>query len=44
MENFFNGFEAEICKQYKMWPESQKGEVEDILRKETEAKQAKLEA
>lgn len=44
MNNFYNGFEAEVCKQFKMWPESQRAEVEDILRKETEAKQAKLEA
>lgn len=44
MDTFYKGFEANICLQFKIWPIEQKGEVIDILRKETEAKQAKLEA
>lgn len=38
MNDFFKGFESDICRQFKMWPEAQRSEVEDILRKETEAK------
>jgi hypothetical protein len=44
MNDFFNGFEGDICKQFKMWPERQRADVERILLEETNAKQAKLEA
>lgn len=43
MNDFFRGFEADICKQFKMWPESQRADVVSIIRKEVEEKQAKLE-
>ena len=35
MNDFFNSFEADICNQFKMWPEAQRAEVEAILQKET---------
>ena len=44
MNDFFDGFEADVCFQFKLWPLAKKAEVEDILKKETETKQAKLES
>lgn len=38
MNDFFDGFESDVCMQFKLWPLSQKAQVEEILRKETEAK------
>jgi hypothetical protein len=43
MNDFFVSFEQAICKQFKMWPAEQREQVEEMLRKETEEKQAKLE-
>jgi hypothetical protein len=44
MADFFRSFEEDICKQFKMWPIAKKDEVLDLLKKETEEKQAKMEA
>lgn len=44
MADFFRSFEEEICKQFKMWPIAQKEEVLEMLKKETEEKQQKMEA
>jgi len=44
MDDFFTGFEADICLQFKMWPEAQRSKVVEILTKETQMKQDKLEA
>lgn len=43
MNDFYDSFEADVCMQFKLWPIAQKDEVQEILRKETEEKQAKLE-
>lgn len=43
MNTFFDSFEAAVCKQFKIHPAVQQEEIEEMLRKETEEKQAKLE-
>lgn len=43
MNDFFDGFEGDLCMQFKMWPIQRKAEVDAILLKETQDKQAKLE-
>lgn len=44
MNAFYDDFEADVCSIYKIFKASKRGEVEELLRKETEEKQAKLEA
>jgi len=36
MSDFFDSFEADVCQEFKLYPESQKAQVEEVLRKETE--------
>jgi hypothetical protein len=43
MTAFFDSFEADLCIQFKMWPLARKSEVDAILLKETQDRQAKLE-
>ena len=31
MNDFFDGFEADVCFQFKLWPLAKKAEVEDIF-------------
>lgn len=35
MNDFFDGFESDICMTFRMWPIHRKAEVEAILLKET---------
>ena len=44
MDNFFNGFEADVCELFKLYHESRREEIQEKLRIETEEKQAKMEA
>jgi hypothetical protein len=43
MNNFFDSFEADVVSNYKIFREERKKEIEELLRLETEKKQAKLE-
>ena len=40
MNTFFDSFEAAVCQQFKIHPLAQKEQIEEMLRKETEDKQA----
>lgn len=44
MNDFFDTFEADVCLQFKIHTLDKKEEVMELLRVETEQKQAKLEA
>lgn len=44
MNQFFNLFEEDICLQFKLHPEAKKDQIQELLRQETEQKQAQLEA
>ena len=35
MNDFFDGFECDLCMQFRMWPIHRKAEVDAILLKET---------
>lgn len=43
MNNFYNSYEADILSNFKIFKAERKAEIEEILRQETEKKQAKLE-
>jgi len=43
MNDFFDSFEADCCNQFKLHPEAKRDEIIEMLRLETERKQAKLE-
>lgn len=44
MDNFYDDFEADVCGVFKIFKESRKEEIQELLKVETEQKQAKLEA
>jgi hypothetical protein len=44
MTTFFNDFEADVCQQFKIHEAAKKADILDMLKRETEDKQAKLEA
>jgi hypothetical protein len=43
MNNFYDSFEADVVSNYKIYREERRKEIEELLRLETEKKQAKLE-
>jgi hypothetical protein len=43
MNNFFDSYEADILSNFKIFRAERKAEIEELLRQETEKKQAKLE-
>jgi hypothetical protein len=44
METFFNEFEVNVCEQFKIHALAKRQEIEEMLKRETEEKQGKLEA
>ena len=36
MSDFFDSFESDVCSQFKLFPESQRAHVEELLKRETE--------
>jgi len=43
MNNFFDSYEADILSNFKIYKANRRAEIEELLKQETEKKQAKLE-